>query len=327
MGLAKFALSIVVASLALAGPASATCDGVESRVAGKSRCLKIKETFRDCPACPEMVVVPAGSFMIGSPESEEDRQQSEEPQFRVTIARPLAFGRFEITLGQYKAFARATKRKAEECWAYDKREKAPTYTYLKPGFAQADSHPVLCIDKADAVAYAQWLSQRTGATYRLPTEAEWEYAARAGSTGRYHFGDDEKQLCAYENVGDQSWRQGYSGPFKDPQRPFAACRDGYVHTAPAGRFKPNAFGLHDMLGNVSEWVDGCWYSNLQTIPADGSATPKDDVEKDFECTLPIRGGNWLFAPRWVRAAARHTNRRAPDILTGFRLVREIVPAK
>ena len=142
--------------------------------------------------------------------------------------------------------------------------------------------------------YLPWLSRKTGKTYRLLTEAEWEYAARAGSTTRYHFGDSERDLCMYGNVADL--REGEEQGLDDRH-----CRDGHVNTAPVGSFQPNAFGLYDMHGNVWEWVQDCYFS-YSGAPSDGSAWTTGDCSRRV-----VRGGSWNFSPRGLRSAIRNWN--------------------
>ena len=145
--------------------------------------------FRDCPECPEMVVVPAGSFMMGSPPSEKEREDNEGPVHRVTIPKPFAAGKYEVTVEEYRRFVVATGRgNGSGCYVYDgtRWEKDLLVNWQSPSFSQSDRHPVVCVSWKDARAYARWLSENTGKQYRLLSEAEWEYVARAGTTTRYN---------------------------------------------------------------------------------------------------------------------------------------------
>jgi formylglycine-generating enzyme required for sulfatase activity len=174
-------------------------------------------SFRDrladgqpCPLCPELVVVPNGSFTMGSPETEKGRDKEEGPQHQVTIPRPFAIGRFAITRGEFAAFVTESGFKSEDgCYVYDEKiewQLKKDASWRAPGFSQEyDRHPVVCVSWTDAKAFLGWLSQKTGAHYRLLTEAEWEYAARAGSTTRYFFGDDDKDFCRFGNGADLSY--------------------------------------------------------------------------------------------------------------------------
>ena len=210
--------------------------------------LKPKDIFKECDKCPEMVMVPAGGFTMGSAASELDRTDSEGPQHRVSIAQPFAAGRSAVTVDQFAAFVADTRRDVgSTCRTLEggKMEERPGRSWHDPGFPQAGSRPVVCINFGDAKAYVEWLSTKTGKSYRLLTEAEWEYAARAGTTTRFFFGDDEKELCRYGNGIDLAAKRRVPG-----LGPSGSCSDGYAYTAPVGSFPANPFGLYDMHGNV-----------------------------------------------------------------------------
>ena len=163
-------------------------------------------TFRDCSECPEMVVVPAGEFIMGSPKDEEDRLSDEGPQHAVTIARPFAVGKFHVTVDQFAAFVADTGYDAgSECWTVEigSGEFRRGRSWRNPGFVQAGSHPAVCISWEDAKAFVAWLSRKTGKGYRLLSEAEWEYVARAGTTTRYFFGNDEKDTASVRHYAEQ----------------------------------------------------------------------------------------------------------------------------
>jgi formylglycine-generating enzyme required for sulfatase activity/class 3 adenylate cyclase len=232
-------------------------------------------TFRDCPNCPEMVVVPAGRFQMGAGAGEIARfaipqatAEHEQPQHEVTIAKPFALAKYDITRAEYAAFAKATnfhpragcllgtstgwQLRAEGSWE-------------DPGFQQTDRDPVVCMNSIEIDAYLGWLRQTTGKAYRLPSEAEWEHAARAGTTTNFYWGDDPAQICAFENVGDETAKEKGVTTLAIP------CRDGYALTAPVGSFKPNPWGLYDMLGNVFVQVEDCWNDSYASAPTDGSA--------------------------------------------------------
>lgn len=272
-------------------PSRGQCDGVETTVAGERRCLKPVDVFRDCAACPEMVIVPAGSFLMGSDKaSDPDHDATEAPRHEVRIAKPFAVGRFEVTFEEWDACVAAGGcngyRPADGGWGRSRR-------------------PVINISWADAQAYVAWLSATTGKPYRLLTEAEWEYAARAGTTTRFTSGDDPRDLCAFGN-GAVPW--------------VRACTNAFANrTAPIGQFKANAFGLHDTIGNVWEWVDDCWHASHVGAATDGATRTEAGCDKHV-----IRGGSWLTGPIGLRAAMRAgvaTGYRDDD--AGLRILREL----
>jgi formylglycine-generating enzyme required for sulfatase activity len=276
--------------------------------AAQERGLKPKDIFRECDGCPEMVVIPAGSFTMGSPGSEKERLDFEGPQHIVTIRTPFAVGKLHVTVEQYAAFVRDT--------GY---EKSRSCRWSNPGFAQDGSHPVVCVAWDDAKAYAAWLAKKTGKPYRLLSEAEWEFAARgrtsSGTYPRFWFGDDENDLCKYGNFADQKYNAS-----SKYGKTSASCDDGYEQTSPAGHFLPNAFGLYDMFGNAYQWVEDCWHKDYKGTPADGSAwTPAG-----CGTGRVVRGGSWWAGPAYVRAASRMAY-TAEVIHVGFRLARTLAP--
>ncbi|HEX2649816.1 MAG TPA: formylglycine-generating enzyme family protein [Burkholderiales bacterium] len=284
--------------------------------------------FQDCAECPRMVVLPAGSFTMGSPVSEAGRGQDEGPQRQVSIAQPFALGRSEVTVAEFRRFTEESgyrteaerDTRAQGCSGFVYADPAagipapPAFTSWRgPGVAQAESHPVLCVSWNDARSYAQWLSRKTGKRYRLPTEAEWEYAARAGTASSRYWGDDPAQACRYANVADQSRLQTWGFGQKHE------CTDGHYFTAPAGGHAPNRFGLYDVIGNVWEWTEDCWNASYAGAPVDGSAWLAGDCAQRVE-----RGGSWSTVPRFARSAARYKNAADyRDNLTGFRLARSL----
>ena len=259
---------------------------------------------KDCAACPEMVVIPAGRFVMGAlPGEEEGENLADEfrnrsqPQRSVQVKR-FSAGRFEVTRGQYRVFADATGQSSDGCfvWTGATFEKDPTKDWRNPGYAQDDAHPVTCVSWEDASAYARWLSERTGKKYRLLTEAEWEYAARAGSATTRYWGVDATMSCVHANGADLSTEARVPGASKWN---VVNCNDRYAYTAPVGSYRPNAFGLYDMLGNVGEWAKDCWNGNYSGAPTDGSAAVAGD------CALRVvRGGSWDDAPAGLRVAYR-----------------------
>jgi formylglycine-generating enzyme required for sulfatase activity len=287
----------------------------------EERALKPKDGFKECDVCPEMVVVPAGSFVMGSPANESLRSDDEGPQRTVTFARPFAVAKFEITVDQFAAFVRASGHKvANECYTKENGSFSlrSSRSFSNPGFPQTGNHPAACLRWDDAKAYAAWLSSTTGKTYRLLSEAEWEYAARAGTKTVYPFGSDAKQICRHANGADKSGEKAV------PSLTISDCDDGHAFTAPVGSFPPNAFGLHDMLGNVSEWVEDCWHSNVgyRGAPSDGSARTQPD--KDGICLKIMRGGSWEGWYGSLRSAKRETN-TSQNWNYGMRVARTLAP--
>jgi formylglycine-generating enzyme required for sulfatase activity len=240
--------------------------------------------FRECAVgCPFMVVVPAGRFSMGSSEHELDRTESEGPQHEVAIAEPFAVSKYEVTFDQWDAcVAAGACPHAEDVWG-------------------RGNMPVINVSWDHAKLYVAWLSLLTGKKYRLLTEAEWEYAARAGSKTRYAWGD--------EPGNDNANCRGCSG-------------SGIDQTVPVGSFRPNAFGIYDMEGNVWEWVEDIWHDNYDAAPADGSAWLEDD-DATYKA---VRGGSWNNAPELLRAALRVKRHRKVQFDTlGFRVARTMRP--
>ena len=231
---------------------------------------QVGETFQDCSTCPEMVVLPAGEFIMGSPKEEIGRRDDEGPQRWVTIPNPFAVGKYEVTVGQFEEFAKETDRKIEHCNLIE-----GTF-WSNPGFKQTNNHPVVCVNWHDASAYVDWLSKKTGHEYRLLSEAEWEYAARAGTTAAYYFGKMNYNYAQYFSRG----------------------------TLAVGSFPANAFGLHDMHGNVWEWVQDCWHLNYKEAPTDGSAWSCGVLTKEARV---LRGGSWNDLVDSLRSANRFWN--------------------
>jgi len=250
-----------------------------------------------------MIVAPTGKFTIGSPPDEAGRRSDEGPQREIRIAKPFAVGRYEVTRRQYEAFLRdtgypvsgncMTDRRKPGTWALD----APT-NFRDPGFPQSGEHPAACVNWNDARAYIGWLNAKTGGGYRLLTEAEWEYLARAGSTTAYPWGSRAKDGCPYMNGFDRVIVNKKGDLYKGEAVSFADCSDGYLNTAPVGSLRPNAFGIYDMIGNVGEWVEDCSTSSYASMQSDGS-TNLGDCSKRI-----VRGGSWGTQPRQLRSAER-----------------------
>jgi formylglycine-generating enzyme required for sulfatase activity len=283
--------------------------------------LQPLQSFKECFDCPEMVVVPAGSFTMGSPKNETGRFDAEGPQHTVKIAKPFAVGKFHVTVDQFAAFVMETGYDAgSKCYVFEggRPFEKEGRSWRDPGFAQAGPHPAVCLSWNDANTYADWLARKTGKTYRLVTEAEWEYAARArtepGSYPRYSF---EEDLCRYGNGADQSTK---SLPGTKDWT-FAPCNDGYVYTSPVGSFAENGFGLYDMQGDAGQRTADCWHESYAGAPSDGTAWTAGD------CGFSVlRGGSWLSFPRNLRAAVRGRDSSGNRINNlGFRLARTLNP--
>ncbi|MFT8243903.1 formylglycine-generating enzyme family protein [Roseomonas sp. BN140053] len=221
--------------------------------------------FRDGEGLPELVPIPAGRFRMGSPDEEPGHEDNEYPLREVCIARPFALGRFPVTFAEWDRFAAATgaPRPPDQGWGRGDR-------------------PVVNLSWDDAQGFAAWLRAETGRAYRLPSEAEWEYAARAGTETPWHWGETVGPGDANCLVDGSAW--------------------GGRGTTPVGQFPPNGFGLHDMLGNVWEWVEDCWNEFFLGAPCDGTAWTRGDCGRRV-----LRGGSWQDVPRQIRAAARNRN--------------------
>jgi formylglycine-generating enzyme required for sulfatase activity len=268
-------------AIALGGPLALSVHA-EEKTHGETD-LVPGHAFRDCDECPEMVVVPAGSFTMGSPTSEPGSLDVEGPQHRVTIARPFAVGRYEVTFAEWDACVSASG-----C-SYAPHDGSIGFG---PSFGRG-KHPVINVSWDDTKQYVSWINSKVGKqVYRLLTEAEWEYAARAATTTPYAFGDTLSKSMAQ----------------------FGANR-----TAPVGSFPPNEFGLFDMHGNVLEWVQDCWNDSYEGAPLDGSAWTTGACGRRV-----VRGGAWNHPQRYLRAAYRDAN--SPDArgyILGFRLARTL----
>jgi formylglycine-generating enzyme required for sulfatase activity len=263
-----------------------------------------------------MVALPEGEFMMGSPESENGHQEVEGSPRRVIISKRFAIGKFEVTVDQFSAFIAETGMTAGRLChvivSFDRTSPIwgpPEASFRQPGFDVTGSHPVVCVSWHEAQAYVAWLRRRTGKPYRLPTEAEWEYAARAGTTTRFSFGTDETALCAYARFADLSSRFGWHD----------ACRSDIITYGPipVGSLKANPWGIFDMHGNAWEWVEDCWTPNALEIPTDGSA-----FARSRSCEVGVvRGGSFAAGSRRVRSAIRApVPTPAHNYNNGFRVV-------
>lgn len=312
MVLIRIAACASLVAVAIAGPAAAE----SPRAAGS--------TFRDCDDCPEMIVIPAGSFVMGTPAagSAPGIAAAEHEAIVIDLPDAFALGRYEVTRGQYARFVTDSGHEPlPGCRVWDpallRFSEDGRRSWQDPATpaAPADDMPASCISFADAQAYVKWLAAKTGARYRLPSEVEWEYAARAGSRALRPWGDEAASGCdqanTYDLIAVANFRLGW---------PDAGCRDGFADLARVGSFSANAFGLHDVIGNVREWVQDCATGSYVGRPRDGRAW-----EWLGGCSERVlRGGSWLTPPEDNRSAARAA---APADLhsgdTGFRVALDL----
>jgi formylglycine-generating enzyme required for sulfatase activity len=287
----------------------------------------------------ELVLIPAGEFKMGSGESAEataaffnktygenvlkaDLFKDEHPQHRVRITKPFYLGTCHVTRGQFRQFVAdsgyktdAEKGDEKGAFGWDPDRKTfgfnEKYSWRNVGFEQTDEHPVLNVSWNDAVAFCKWLSRKEGNTYRLPTEAEWEYACRAGTTTRYYSGDDPETLAEVGNVADATAKAKFPA-----WKHTIKANDGYVFTAPVGKFKPNAFGLYDMHGNALQWCAD-WHGKeyYTTSPVDDPTGP------DSGNVRVLRGGSWFYWPYSSRSANRFRYLPLYRFIAGIRVAR------
>jgi formylglycine-generating enzyme len=281
--------------------------------------------FRDCSnGCPEMVMLSQGSFVMGARPGEEERENVPDffrgrsaPQHVVKISYRLAIAQFDVTRDEYAQFVTATHRPDPgSCYVIDAsggESDVNGANWHSPGFPQTGKDPAVCVNWDDAQAYVAWLSAKTGHVYRLPTEAEWEYAARAGRTTARYGSDSPATLCRYINHADLD----YSEQNPHDNAVNRACRDGYAFTSPVGSFPPNQFGLYDMLGNVWQWTDDCWNDTYSGAPSDGSSWQHGDCGRRV-----VRGGAYSNVPGLVLFAVRSGYKSSGrDHSQGFRVAR------
>ena len=276
-----------------------------------------EQRFRDCPECPEMVVVPTGSFLMGAPESESKWGDAERPVHSVSV-RSFAVGVYEVTFSEwdacvsgggcdgYESYNRKWGR--FDHWWPPSIEPVRGYRPDDEGWGRG-RRPVINVSWDDAQLYVHWLSDRAGHRYRLLSESEWEYAARAGTTGPFHTGSTISPDQAYY---EETW-------FCHSEYPWLNLCPG--KTVQVGLFPANGFGLHDMHGGVMEWVQDCWNGNYKGAPSDGEAWESGDCSRRM-----LRGGSWSFGPEYLRSANRtHSGTGRRDNDTGFRVARTLTP--
>jgi formylglycine-generating enzyme required for sulfatase activity len=276
-----------------------------------------KPSSRGSDVEPEMVAISGGCFQMGSPVAEKDRDDNE--RLHRVCVRDFRIARHQVTTGEFRAFVEATHYRTEAeaadgCSYFDRRRNAwkrdPSKTWLAAGLDQGEGYPVVCVSWNDAQAFVAWLNHQMAGGFRLPTEAEWEYAARGGTQTSRYWGDDPYRACEYGNVADRILLGTYPG------WTIHDCRDGHVHTAPVGTKRPNPYGLHDMLGNVWEWTCSVYdngYGGRETRCASDRRGGR----------RVLRGGSWAGSPEAIRAARRIS---APPAYrsnsVGFRLAQE-----
>ena len=281
------------------------------------------QIIKDCPDCPELVVIPSGSFTMGSSAAEqalanaggvpETFTSRESPQHTANI-RSFAAGRYAISKGEFAAFVRAkgyqTQAEQEDgCFAWTGQEwkKDKAYNWRNVGFAQADNHPVVCVSWNDAQAYAQWISHVSGKTFRLLSESEREYVARAGTQTAFWWGDSITTSQANYDGTATSYNGSPKGEYRQA-------------TVPVSSFAPNPFGLYNVHGNAWEWVEDCFHETYSGAPTDGSAWTTGCSDN----ARMLRGGSGDYDPSGLRSAIR--GRFTPDIRNddfGFRLARTL----
>lgn len=328
-GQEKAPAPLVRSPVQLVAPAAPIVAAKPSRRPGDTFTDSLKDGS-PCPFCPELVVVPAGSFTMGS--TPEERKWAvdqggkaewyapEQPAHQVTIAADFALGRTEVTRGQFARFVDATKRNMSggcRTWTGSEWKLDADKSWRNPGFDQSDDHPAVCISWEDAGAYAEWISQQTGEVYRLPSETQWEYATRAGTSAMRYWGDDKdnKNACDFANVADRSFKT------KLNLEPIFDCDDHFAFTSPVSGYKPNDFNLFDTLGSIREWNLDCYHDSYQGAPSNEAAWITGDCPERV-----LRGGSWFTGPRNLRSAYRF--RYAPDDRgdnLGFRVARMLTP--
>jgi len=277
---------------------------------------------------PLMVTIPGGTFAMGSTANPKDpNRPSSEPVHSVTV-KSFRIAKYETTVGQFRQFVDATGyQTGDDCWklaATDWGMESGKVRWNDLVNAASEFHPVMCVSWDDAHAYLQWLSSQTGRKFRLPSEAEWEYAARAGSNTRYPFGDDPAMLCQYANVFDRSGKAAITKLTGTTGKEIA-CDDGAELTTVVGMYAPNAWGVHDMQGNVGELVEDCQHMNYDTAPVDGTAWTAGCAALHGSAMVIHRGGNYNSGPvgasPTLRGHAGTDNRSS--VAEGFRIAEDI----
>ncbi|PHX98836.1 MAG: hypothetical protein CK529_11410 [Rhodospirillaceae bacterium] len=297
-----------------------------SSVSAAAESFRGSQILKDCPTCPEVVVIPPGSFLMGSNAINQMRggiPRQEGPERSVSISYAFGVGRYEVTNEEFAIFVNETGHEpANQCGVGMDKPMISAVTFRGPLFGRSPQprEPVVCVSWNDATSYTAWLSAMTGKRYRLLTEAEWEYAAKGGTKTKWPWGTQDEQACDYENTFDLDSQSALPAGSKLSWEPLS-CRDGHGMIAPVGSYKPNAFGLYDMLGNVWEWVQDCSLELYPAAPVDGTA-----VEVSGRCELrAVRGGSWYTRQDRHRPTFRG---RDPEPKAGhhfgFRIARDVV---
>jgi formylglycine-generating enzyme required for sulfatase activity len=256
-----------------------------------------------------MVVVPAGVAILGAAATDELGNADERPERKFVIDQAFAVSRYEVTRDQYEAFVRATQREVGGNCLTDRVKRGvwdhdASTTFRDPGFAQAGDHPVACVSWDEAQAYVAWLNSQTRGGYRLLTEVEWEYVARAGAAQnlRYPWGDDQASACPFANGFDKTIWTKYAPMDTSGYKRFdpLTCSDGWLNTAPVGSLAPNAFGVYDMIGNVGEWIEDCFGTAHDALPESGRP-PASPGTCDRRM---MKGGSWGTLAHNLRTAER-----------------------
>jgi formylglycine-generating enzyme required for sulfatase activity len=275
---------------------------------------------------PELVVIPLGNFQMGSPDGEPNRKSNEGPRRVVTIGRGFAMARNETTVAEFRAFVEATgytptSRQSGSSTIYDEKsgsmadKRGVTWENDHAGERAAGNLPVIHVSWTDAKAYADWLARDTGKRYRLPSEAEFEYVLRSGSQTMYPWGDGNPGRVVGNLTGDKD----RSASRRNWVNAFDNYSDGFWGPAPVRNYEPNRWGVYDLIGNVSEWVEDCWHENYQRAPSDGSAWVNPGCNSRV-----LRGASWASAPDQVRSAFRLTaGPSTTNPRLGFRVVRDL----
>jgi len=285
------------------------------------------KAMKEAPEAPTMILIPAGRYLRGTATAEleregvpEDYRKREQPRQEVTIRQGFWLAAHPVTVGEFRHFVRDTDRDMSgKAWGYvpgKGYEESEGIGWDNPGFPQTDDHPVNCVNQYDADAYAAWLADRTRKPYRLPSEAEWEYACRAGTTTARFWGDDRDGARRFANVADLSWARE-TKESAGPERVFQHD-DGYAFTSPVGTFAANPWGLYDMLGNVWEWMTDDWFDTHEGA----DCTDAKRTTQGSGRLRVVRGASWSSYPWFVRSASRV---RYDDRFsnTGFRLARTL----
>lgn len=270
--------------------------------------MDVHKVTRDCEHCPEMVVIPAGTAILGAGADDKFRNADELPERRFIIREPFAVSRYEITRDQYEAFVSATNRAVGGDCLTDRRKRGDwqydaATTFRDPGFEQGDDHPVACVNWDEAQAYVAWLNAQTNGGYRLLTEVEWEYVARGGATQNlaYPWGNDASQGCLFANAFDRTTLQTYSRMDTSGYKIYDPmdCFDDRLNTSPVGSLQPNAFGVYDIIGNVSEWLEDCYSATRDRLSESGVPPAESACAKRL-----VKGGSWGTLAHNVRIAER-----------------------